>query len=102
MVHQHQRKAKRRQARYADNNSEYTEYQIGDPVCLKQQHKSKLQGRWYPYYRIIEKTAPFTSHLKNQLDGTIKREMQKACVLAQLDDWETPKDKKGRPAHKIT
>ena len=37
MVYQHLKKAKRRQARYADNNSQYTEFQRGDPVGLKQQ-----------------------------------------------------------------
>ena len=45
MVHQHLMKAKRRQARYADKNSQYTEHQVGDPVYLKQQQcKGKLQG----------------------------------------------------------
>ena len=64
MVHQHLKKAWRKQARYVDKNSEYTEFQVGDPVYLKQQQcKYKLQGRWYPYYRIIEKTTPVTSCL---------------------------------------
>ena len=72
MVHQHLKKARRRQARYADKNSQYTDFHVGDPVYLKQQqHKSKLQGRWYPYYGIIEKTTPLTFHLKRHLDGTI-------------------------------
>ena len=74
MVHQHLKKAKRKQARYADKNSQYTEFQVGDPVYLKQQQcKSKLQGRWCPYFRIIEETTPVTFHLKNQLDGTITK-----------------------------
>ena len=80
MVHGCLKKAKRRQTRYADNNSQYTEFQVGYPVYLKQQqHKSKLQGRWYPYYRIIEKTTPVTIHLKKKLDGTIERLMQNTC-----------------------
>ena len=55
LVHKHLKKAKKRQAKYANQNSEYTEFQIGDPVYLKQQQrKSKLEGRWCPYYRIIE------------------------------------------------
>ena len=37
LVHQHLKKAKRRQARYADKNSQYTEFQVGNPVYLKQQ-----------------------------------------------------------------
>ena len=75
MVHQHLKKAKRRQASYADKNGQYTEFQVGDPVYLKQQQfKSKLQGRWYPYHRMIEKKTPVTFHLKNQLDGTITKD----------------------------
>ena len=67
MVHQHLKKAKRRQARYADKkqNSQYTEFKVGDPVYLKQQQcKGKLLGRCYPYYRIIEKTTSVTFHLR--------------------------------------
>ena len=30
MVHQYQKEAKKRQARYADNNSQYTKFQEGD------------------------------------------------------------------------
>ena len=57
LVHQNLKRAKKKQAKYADRNSQYTEFQVGDPVYLKQQQcKSKLQGRWCPYYRIIEKT----------------------------------------------
>ena len=74
MVCQHQKKAKRRQTRYADNNSSYTEFRVGDPIYVKQQQCiSKLQGRWYPYYRIIEKTTPAIFHLKNPLVGTIAK-----------------------------
>ena len=37
MEHQHLKKAKQRRARYADKKSQYTEFQVGDPVCFKQQ-----------------------------------------------------------------
>ena len=50
------------------------EFQVGDPVYhQQQQHYSKLQARWYPYYRVTEKTTPITFHLKSQLDGTITK-----------------------------
>ena len=46
MVHQHLKKAKGRQSRYAGKNSQYTDFPVGDPVYLKQQQcKSELQGR---------------------------------------------------------
>ena len=52
LVHRYLKKAKKKQAKYANQNSEYTELKVGDPVYLKQQQrKSKLKGRWYPYYR---------------------------------------------------
>ena len=45
LVHKHLKKAKKRLAKYANQNSEYTEFQIGNPVYLKQQQrKSKLEG----------------------------------------------------------
>ena len=103
MVHQNLNRAKKRQAKYADRNSQYTEFQVGDPVYLKQQQrKSKLQGRWCPYYRIIEKTSPVSFHIKNQLNGTVTKTHAEHIRLANLDEWEIPKDKKGRPMHKAT
>ena len=98
LVHKHLKKAKKRQAMYANQNSEYTEFQIGDPVYLKQQQrKSKLEGRQCPYYRIIEQTSPVSFKLKNQLDGTVTKAHAEHIRLANVVDWEIPKDKKGRP-----
>ena len=97
LVHRHLKKAKKRQAKYANKNSEYTEFQVGDPVYLKQQQrKSKLEGRWCPYYRIIEKTSPVSFHLKNQLDGSVTKAHAENIRLANIDNWEIPKDRKGR------
>ena len=73
---------------YGDKNSQYRELQVGDPVYHKQQQcKSKLQGSWYPYYRIVEKTTPVTFHLKSQLDGTITKSQAEHLRLAQVDNW---------------
>ena len=73
IVHQHLKKAKRRGARYA-KNSQYTKFEEGDTVYFKQQQcKSKLQGRWFPYNRIIEKRTPVTFCLKNQSDSIISK-----------------------------
>ena len=66
LVHRHLERAKKRQAKYADRNSKYTDFQVGDPVYVKQQQqKSKLQGRWQPYYRIIEKITLLSFRIKN-------------------------------------
>ena len=102
LAHKHLKKAKKGQAKYANQNSEYTEFQIGDPVYLKQQQrKSKLEGRCCPYCRIIEQTSPVSFKLKNQLDGTVTKAHAEHMSLANLGDWEIPKDKKGRPKRRV-
>ena len=100
LVHKHLKKAKKRQAKYANQNSEYTEFQVGDPVYLKQQ-QSKLEGRWCPYYKIIEQPSPVSFKLKNQLDGTVTKAHAEHMRLANLGDWEISKDKKGRPKRRV-
>ena len=97
LVHRHLKKATKRQAMYANKNSEYTEFQVGDPVYLKhQQRKSKFEGKWCPYYRIIKKTSPVSLHLKNQADGFVTKALAEKIRLANIDNWEIPKDRKGR------
>ena len=95
--HRHLKKAKKTHSKYANKNSGYTEFQVGDPVYLKQQQrKSKLEGRWCPYYRIIEKTSPVSLHLKNHLDGSVTKAHAENIRLANIDNWEIHKDRKGR------
>ena len=67
----------------------------------QQQKKSKLEGRWCPYYRIIEQTSHVSFKLKNQLDGTVTKAHAEHMRLAHLRDWEIPKDKKGRPKRRV-
>ena len=50
----------------------------------------------------MRKTTPVTFCLKIHWDGTITKAHTEHLWLAQLDDWEMPKDKKGRPASKVT
>ena len=101
LVHRHLKRAKKRQAKYADRNSKHTDFQVGDPVYVKQQQqKSKLQGRWQPYYRIIEKTTPVSFRIKNQLDGTLTKVHTEHLRLANIDEWDIPKDQRGRPIRK--
>ena len=71
------------------------EFQGGNPVCLKQQHRSRAQGRWCLIYQIIEKTTPVKFHIKNQLDGTVTKTHAEHIRLANQDDsnqddWELP------------
>ena len=50
------RKAKRRQARYPDRNTKSVDFKVGDPVLYKNnRRKGKLDLKWKPFYRILEK-----------------------------------------------
>ena len=50
------KKVKQRQAKYADQSAKHIE--VSDPVYYKNhQRKGKLDLKWKPYYRIIEKNV---------------------------------------------
>ena len=42
LVHKHLKKDEKRQAKYANQNSKYTEFQIGDPVYLKHSNRERV------------------------------------------------------------
>ena len=97
LVQRHLKKAKKRWEKFANKNSKYTEFQVGGPVYLKQQQrKSKLEGRWCPCYGIIERTSPVSFHLKNQFHGSVTKAHAENIRLANINNWEISKDRKGR------
>ena len=54
--YQHLKKAKKRQAKYANRNSEYTELHVGDPVYLKQQqHKLGFRVRGFLITKLLKR-----------------------------------------------
>ena len=68
------RKAKKRQANYADRGTKAVEFQVGDSVFYKSnQRKGKFDLKWKPYYRIIEKKGPVSYIIKKQLDGVTSK-----------------------------
>ena len=75
----------KRQARYADRNAKYTEFQIGDHVYVKRQRLSKLGGKWLPYYRILEKRTPVTYIIENTSDKSTEKVHAKHLHLANLE-----------------
>ena len=92
-VHNHLKKAKKRQARYANRNAKYTEFQIGAPLYVKKrQRSSKLEGKWLPNYRILEKRASVTYIIENTLDTSTEEVHAEHLHLANLE-WEIPKGK---------
>ena len=55
------RKAKKRQAKYADRNSKVVEFEKSDPVYYKNNKRmNKFDLKWKPFYRVIEKKGPVT------------------------------------------
>ncbi|KAK3103802.1 hypothetical protein FSP39_022015 [Pinctada imbricata] len=104
-VHRHLKKAKRRQAFYADRKSKEINFQIGDPVYLKNLvKKNQFDVRWKPYYRIISQSSPVSFVVKNQLDGTTTKAHAEHLRHANIDEWEIPSTPDGirtRRAHYV-
>ena len=101
LVHRNMKKAKRRQAKYADRNSKPNRIKIGDPVYYRlHQRKSKLQNKWKPFYRVIDQTSPVTYIIRNQLDGTTTKAHAEHLRIADIDEWDPPKTREGRPKRK--
>ena len=83
------RKAKPRQARYADRNTKSVDFKVGDPFYYKNnRRKGKLDLKWKPFYRILEKRGPVTYIIKNQLDGSTSKVHAEMLRLANIEDWE--------------
>ena len=92
-VHNHLRKAKKRQTRYADKGTKDIQFEVGHPVYYRNnQRKGKLDLKWKPFYRILEKKGPVTYIIKNQLDGSLCKVHAEMLRLAKIDDWQISKD----------
>ena len=91
------RKAKRRQAKYADRNTKPVDFEVGDPVYYKNnQRKGKFDLKWKPFYRIIEKRGPVTYIIKSQLDGSTSKVHAEMLRHANIEDWEITEDSNNR------
>ncbi|ESP04171.1 hypothetical protein LOTGIDRAFT_237470 [Lottia gigantea] len=103
-VYKNVKKAKKRQAKYANKNTKNIEFKVGDPVYYKNfLRKNKLEDRWTPYYRIVEKTSSVSYRIKSQLTGkkTTKAHAEQ-LRLAKIDEWDIPTDEQRlRQAKKI-
>ena len=82
------KKQKQRQAKYANRGATNIQYEVGDPVFLRNhKRENKLAPSWQPYYRIIEQTAPLNFRIKNQLTGEVIASHAEHLVLAKTD-WD--------------
>ena len=103
LVHRHMKEAKRKQKEYADRNSKEENFQIGDPVNLKNHRRtSKLDIKWKGYYRITDQTGPLTFVCRNQLDGTTTKTHARHMRHAKIDEWKVPRDTEGRLLRRTT
>lgn len=101
LVHINLKRAKRRQARYADTKAKKVQFEIGDPVYYKVHNKkSKLNLNWKPYYRVIAKLSDVNYKIKHQLDGSIVTVHAENIRKAHVDDWQIPNISEGRPLRK--
>ena len=95
------KQAKKRQAKYADKGTKQVEFQINDPVYYKNnQRKGKLDCKWKPFYRIIERKGPATYVIKNPLNGSTCKVHAEMLRDANLDEWDIPTIHDGRPMRK--
>lgn len=101
MVHKYLKKAKKKQAKYANKNRKEVKLEVGDAVYHRNHHKhSKLNSNWKPFYRIIEKTTPVSFKIRNQLDCTVTKAHAEHLRLANVDEWDIPKDDANKPIRK--
>ena len=91
LVHNHLKRAKKRQAKYADRSATEVNFEVGDPVFYKNHNKkNKLDVNWRPYWRILQKTSPVTYIIKHQLDGSTTKVHAEHIRKAHVDDWTIP------------
>ena len=98
IIHQNLKRAKQRQAGYANRKAKDVNFKVGDPIFLKNnRRRSKLESRWIPYYRIIRKTGEHNFEIRSQLDGAVTKVHSNNIRPANITDWSIPKDDDGRP-----
>ncbi|KAK3097609.1 hypothetical protein FSP39_011373 [Pinctada imbricata] len=103
LVHRNMKEAKKKQKKYADKNCKEENFQVGDPVYLRNHRRdSKLDVKWQPYYRIIDQTGPLSFIVKNQLDGNTTKAHARHLRPAKIDEWKIPRDSEGNILRKTT
>ena len=98
-IHKRLRKAQNKQKQYADRNRQDIILQVGDPVYLKNhQRNSKLEKKWRPYFRVVEKLSNLTYKIRNQLNGTVTTSHVQHLRRAPIEQWPIPEEAGNRRA----
>ena len=101
MVHNNHRKAQERAKRYHDRKARDSDLQVGDPVYIFNNNRSsKLDPRWKPYYRVVQRVTPVNFVVRNVVTGALRKvhvvHLRRASV-----EWEIPERNEGeRPRRK--
>jgi hypothetical protein len=65
---------------------------VNDAVYYKNFHRnSKLQPKWIPYFRVMEKLSDRNLLIKNQLDNQVVKCHVDQVRKANIADWGLPK-----------
>ena len=102
LVKNNLKQSKQRQAKYANEGTQQIEFEIGDIVYYKNSRRvGKLDLKWKPYYRIIERTGPISYIIKNQLTGDTVKVHAEVLRLANID-WNVTDQNNERVMRKST
>ena len=97
------KEAKKRQKEYADRGSKDDNFQVGDPVYLRNHRRTnKLYVKWSPFYRITKKTGDLSFHVRSHFDGTETKTHARHLRHANIDEWKVPSDKEGQLLRRTT
>lgn len=82
------KEAKKKQKDQVVKKSKDVEFQVGDPVYLKNNRRqNKLDKKWLPYYRITEQKGPVSFVIKDQLMGATTKCHARQLRLADISHW---------------
>ena len=84
-------------------NAKHVEFEAGDPVYIRNRNRTdKLDDRWIPYYRILQKLGPYSYNVQNQVDGKTRRVHAEDLSRAEnIDQWQPVNVRTGRQARYV-
>ena len=89
-VLQNSKRAFERSKRHYDRKVKGNDLKIGDPVYLfNTTRTSKLDSKWMPYYRVLEKVTPVNYIIRNVRTGKTRKVHALHLCKANLE-WKVP------------
>ena len=89
-VLQNSKRAFERSKRYFDRKVKGNDLKVGEPVYLfNTTRTSKLDSKWMPYYRVLEKVTPVNYIIRNVRTGKTRKVHTLHLPKANLE-WKVP------------